>query len=324
MQRILGGHPEIHTVGEPWLMLHPLYALRSNGLEAEYQHQVARDALVEFLGKLPQGEDAYYESMRRMYTHLYDLALAGTGKRLFLDKTPRYYHIIPELHRVFPEARFIILFRNPLAVLCSIIDTWLPLGAALYGYSQDLLLAPSLLVQSIDAWGNHTKVVHYESLLADPERELRELSEWLGITFAPELIEYGSNELPRWRYGDGGTVYSRDGGTVYTRDRPDPRHAEWWTQKLANPQIWRLASDYLQLLGRETIERMGYSYEQLQQSLEATRPPMLRRWFTYPLAPALRRTSWLSSMLRAPSRIKRQFTRIRRLCGCDPSAWRVP
>ena len=36
LQRILGGHPEIHTAAEPWIMLHPLYALKSKGCSAEY------------------------------------------------------------------------------------------------------------------------------------------------------------------------------------------------------------------------------------------------------------------------------------------------
>jgi len=55
---------------------------------------------------------------------LYNRALEVAGKRFFLDKTPRYYFIIPELKNVFPEAKFIILLRNPLAVLSSILNTW--------------------------------------------------------------------------------------------------------------------------------------------------------------------------------------------------------
>jgi len=35
LQRILGGHSQVHTVAEPWLMLNPLYALRETGIEAE-------------------------------------------------------------------------------------------------------------------------------------------------------------------------------------------------------------------------------------------------------------------------------------------------
>jgi hypothetical protein len=40
----------------------------------------------------------------------------------YLDKSPRYYHIIDELITTFGNAKFIILLRNPFAVLSSIIN----------------------------------------------------------------------------------------------------------------------------------------------------------------------------------------------------------
>ena len=49
-----------------------------------------------------------------------------SDKRYFLDQTPQYHLIIPELLRVFPAASYVILFRNPLAVLVSMIAAWVP------------------------------------------------------------------------------------------------------------------------------------------------------------------------------------------------------
>ena len=121
-------------------MLPILYALRPYGHSAEYESRLAQAALAEFLQTLPSGTDDYFEAARRMGLYLYQQALAGTGKHYFLDKTPRYYWIIPELQRVFPRATFIILLRNPLAVLCSIINTWAKDNwFALYRYRHDLL-----------------------------------------------------------------------------------------------------------------------------------------------------------------------------------------
>ena len=105
-------------------MLHPLYALRSSGFKAEFNEKLASNALTEFFKALPEGSDDYVAGLRRMFGYLYSRALEGSNKSHFLDKTPRYYFIIPELHRVFPEARYIILLRNPLAVLASILDSW--------------------------------------------------------------------------------------------------------------------------------------------------------------------------------------------------------
>ena len=102
-QRILASHPDIHTVSEPWLMLHPLYAMRSQGYEAEYHAWEARTALKGFFEEVSSDEDAYFVGVRKMCGHFYNCALNSSNKSYFLDKTPRYYHIIPELHKTFPR-----------------------------------------------------------------------------------------------------------------------------------------------------------------------------------------------------------------------------
>lgn len=55
LQRILGSHSKIHTISEPWLMLHPLYALRHEGLQTDYDAVVARTALASVFNELPNG-----------------------------------------------------------------------------------------------------------------------------------------------------------------------------------------------------------------------------------------------------------------------------
>jgi glycosyltransferase involved in cell wall biosynthesis len=124
LQRILNGHPYIHTTAEPWIMLHPLYALKEKGLFAEFDSNLARQGLEDFTSQVPEGKDLYIEALRQMGGKLYNRVLEVSGKQIFLDKTPRYHFIIPELQKVFPEAKFIILLRNPMAVLTSTLKAW--------------------------------------------------------------------------------------------------------------------------------------------------------------------------------------------------------
>ena len=101
LQQILGNHPQIHTLSEPWIMLHPVYAVRERGIQTEYNATWAHDALKQFLGSIPKGKDTYFQLIHQMYDALYQHTLEGTGKTYFLDKTPRYYFIIPELMKIF-------------------------------------------------------------------------------------------------------------------------------------------------------------------------------------------------------------------------------
>ncbi len=277
LQRMLAGHPDIHTVGEPWLMLYPLYALRQQGYDAEYSAPTARPAVHEFLSTLPNGEEEYIEGVRRMCAHLYGCALEASGKRYFLDKTPRYYLIIPELFRTFPAARYIILLRNPLSMLGSILDTWIKnQWSWIYYFKNDLMRAPRLLLEGASLCGERGLVIHYEQLVTDPENEMRRICRMLGEDFTPEMVEYNRHNLQHWQYGD------QKG--VYEHTRPDARHTQKWVEGVHDPQVWRLSRDYLEWLGRETVEQMGYAYTELEQTLAEHRPNRARLWLTFPLA----------------------------------------
>lgn len=46
------------------------------------------------------------------------------GPVRFLEKTPKNILRVPFLHELFPDARFVVLFRDPRAVLSSMIEAW--------------------------------------------------------------------------------------------------------------------------------------------------------------------------------------------------------
>ncbi|MBK5293841.1 MAG: sulfotransferase [Acidobacteriia bacterium] len=269
LQKILGAHPAIHTTSEPWLALFPLYLLRGKGVSTVFNSGLYRAGVRDFLRTLPAGEDVWWQAVRLMLSHLYGQALQGSGKSLFLDKTPRYYHVIPELQRVFPNARFILLFRNPVSVFTSILNFRPPTPDCpgfLIGNRHDLLSAPQLMLDALDALGPAAMRVQYEDLVSNPEPLVDAICAHLNIPFLPAMIEYGKDfDGGRWMFGDQGTVYKNS--------RPVPERMYQWRATLAKSAThleW--ARTYINELGAETIERCGYCLETLTQELASITP----------------------------------------------------
>ena len=268
LQRILGGHPEIHTKSEPWIMLHPLYSLKKEGITTEYLSNLAREGLDDFLKDVPEGMELYIKALREMALILYNRMRQLSGKCFFLDKTPRYYYIIPELHRVFPKAHFIILLRNPMAALSSILTTWLKnrpellLKSALHS---DAMKGPRCLINGIKQLKEDAIVVHYENLVEKPKDTLQHLCDRIGIPFYEDMLEYGLREPPKGRFGDPIGVHKHN--------RPISGYIDKWVQNLSSPDLIEFAREYLSTLGPDVFSQMGYSYEETKNKLELNTPP---------------------------------------------------
>ncbi|MBN1953996.1 MAG: sulfotransferase [Anaerolineae bacterium] len=262
LQRILAGHPDVHTTAETWLMLHPIYALREEGHQAEYNARLAFTALQDWLGTLEGGEAHYIEALRRQAVYLYDTACQQAGKARFLDKTPRYDFVIPELARIFPAAHFVILLRNPLAVLASILDTWVKgHWVLLPRYRSDLLDAPRRLVAGIELLGARAHVLHYEHLVTGPEAQVEALCRYLDLDFFPSMLEYGRQEPHPGHMGDPTGVHQHS--------RPTTASLERWLELGREQQTRHFAAGYLDSLGGDLLAAMGYDYDELERKLAA-------------------------------------------------------
>lgn len=278
LQCMLGAHPEIHTVDEPWMMLPPLYPLRHEVCKHAYDLQLAKRGMRETFDSDPNAEEAYFQGLRRMYTHFYGELASAAGKRVFLDKTPRYYSILPELRRTFPKARIIALIRNPVAVLFSMVNTWTSTRHlyALYLSGADLLEAPQCLAAAIENVPD-IHVMHYESLVTNSQSELQRLSEYLGVAFDPRMLHYGR--------GNGNRL--GDQSEKIKAGRPDSGNADRWKGGLTNAQLWTLANDYIEYLGPDLLGRLGQNYGKLREAVDAAKPFWLRRVLSVSLMTAV-------------------------------------
>ncbi|RKT47474.1 sulfotransferase family protein [Thiocapsa rosea] len=253
LQRVLAGHPDIQTSAETWLLLHPLYALKADGITTEFNHRWARCGVEEFLENYTDGAEIYIKGLREMARIVYSNAMARSNKIVFLDKTPRYFFIIPELWRVFPEAKFIFLIRNPLAVLASELQTYVRGNwGIIERFEPDLRRAPGLIIDGLKLLGEDAIRVTYEEFVRDPETQLRSLCDRLGIEFYPTMLDYSLTPAPIGRMNDP--------IGIHRHSSPNSDGIDKWKWMLHDPQANHFAQSYLNDLGSDTLNALGYSY----------------------------------------------------------------
>ena len=256
----MAGHPDIATTSEPWIALHPLFALKQ-GIDAKYDAQIARLALEEFLQQSGISEAFYKKQLNRFLLSFYNQAIKHQQKKYFLDKTPRYYLIIDELVELFPQAKFIVILRHPLAVLNSIIKTWVKDDFTRLGlYKDDLLLAPKFLVEACKKYSDKICTFKYEDLVESPEMILGNVCNYIGIQHCETMSEY-SKRLPNWKFGDPIGIHKSS--------RPFTDSLLLWKKEFAPPHLKLLAHSYIEELGQGLIEEMGYDFDEVASTISS-------------------------------------------------------
>jgi hypothetical protein len=273
LQRMLGSHSQVFTYPEPHLIT-PLAFLGFHDLvdKAPYDHINAAEAIKNFVAGLPRGEDDYLDALRAYTDTMYGRMLAASGKRYFLDKTPAYALILPFLTRLYPDARYVVLTRHPLAIASSyansffagdwhaatdfnpIVNRYVPAVARL------LRNPPQRLLQ-----------VGYEKLVRDPQPELARLFAFLDLENEPRAVEYGRHYAPA-RQGLGDPI------TVDENSRPVETSIDKWVTELANdPRKLELASEIVATLDAEDVQLWGFDKAQLLTPVDAASQGRTRR-----------------------------------------------
>lgn len=262
-QKILGSHTRVHTQAEPWILLHPFHSLRLENIVATYNQKVNVRGSRAFISSLPGGERQYWRELGNAYSRMYGAILAEEGKEIFLDKTPRYYLIAEDLRLMFPDCVVICLVRNPMAVLSSIISTWA--RSKLYTlcrYRQDLLEAPGIFKGLMEAPQDNTIFLKYEDLVVNPALHIGKICEMLRVPFEPEMVDYKRETV--FALGDRKSVDHLGG--------PDASLQNSWISGLVDPQVWRLQSEYFEILGEDTFASLGYDPAAIAEAIKSNRP----------------------------------------------------
>jgi hypothetical protein len=260
VQRVLAAHQGIATASEPWLLLPQLYARRLEGIYTEYGQLQSTKALADFTASLPGGEEAYAGELRSFVSRLYDGA-SPEGTVYFLDKTPRYYLVIEDVFRVFPDARFVFLWRNPLAVLASIIETWAHGKWSFGWWRMDLFEGVAALTGSYERHAGQAHAVRFEDLLDPSSAAWPELFAYLGLPLDRSALERFPETELSGRMGD------PTGQRRYASLSTEP--LDRWKATIANPFRKAWSRRYVRWIGRERLAVMGYDLDALLAEVDA-------------------------------------------------------
>lgn len=262
LQAILGGHPDVHTCSEPWIALPHIYAFKKKGAEFNFNGSWANHAITEFFTEGSIDDEYYNLALNTFLTSLYQKVLSGSGKNFFLDKTPRYYEIASELIKIFPDAKFIVLYRHPLAVFSSILRTWVKHEIdMLYYYSRDLLVAPRKLTNFVSEHSKSICQVHYEEFVKSPTEEIRRLCNYIGVEFYEDIINYKTDQ--EWAFGD---------KKIKDKSAPDITSIDAWKGHLKDQRSININYYYLRDLGEEIFSRLGYDFATAFNEIKALKP----------------------------------------------------
>lgn len=129
--------------------------------------------------------------------------LRRSGKQIIADKTPFNAHIWERLVECWPDARFVFLLRNPVAIVDSLsrlMKDSFKVDRSTHKDEREVLNHGRAVEAARRARLGHT--LRYEELVEDPEGTTRDLCHFLGVEWEPRMVEYGAFDHGRPGSGD--------------------------------------------------------------------------------------------------------------------------
>ena len=262
LQKIIASTGKVATSAEPWLLLPHLYAMKSKGIASEYGHGSAATAISCFCQGLPRGEEDYISELRMFIMNLYKKR-AEQEALYFLDKTPRYHLICKEIIDIFPEAKFIFLWRNPLAIVSSMLNSWCNGRWKIDLYNIDLYDGINNLIEAYEHNCKDFLSLKYEDLVINPETEIDKICSFLQIDFNKVILQ----SFKEIDFGKG----MGDKVGVLKFQEINSSSTGTWSNAFCTPLRRRWALKYLRELGEQRLGAIGYNYRSIKEELLAQR-----------------------------------------------------
>jgi hypothetical protein len=268
LERMLESHSQILGGPEPHLMT-PLAHLGvwDKVDKAPYDHVLAAESQKLFVDRLPRKEQDYWDACRAYCDVLYGRLLEGSGKKIVLDKTPAYALVLPFIAKVFPDGKYVVLTRHPLATFSSYANSFFD------GNYETAMNYNPLLQRYVPAMASFLRQtaapafhVKYEDLVQEPERSMQQIYAYIDVPFERDTIDYGEKErAPEASKGLGDPI------GVAKHTRPTTASINKWVEELAGDAAKRaLMERTIASLDPADLATLGYPSDEIWRPMEAT------------------------------------------------------
>lgn len=148
------------------------------------------------------------------------------GAALYGEKSPNYYDSLQWLSRKFPNARFVVIWRDPAAICRSILRA--RNGSPFFakrGIAHRALIGSRRLKSECEALASRGIPLHqiqYEEMIKEPERVLAGICDFLQIPFDPQMASLeGADRSAIYDAGHHAGVKSKTIGARTEQDRDE-------------------------------------------------------------------------------------------------------
>jgi Sulfotransferase family len=260
LQRTLMVHDKIATTSEPWIMLPQVYSYKETGSLSEYSNLLSSKGVNDLINNLPNKQKDYNESLRDFITDIHK-KLARKNETYFLDKTPRYFLIIPEIIKIFPDAKFIFLFRSPEQIYSSMLQTWSKNKLKPFlGSYYDLTEGYEKLSLGYSKFKKKSIVVKYEDFVVNPEVELKRIMNYLDLKYDSKMIKGFSKQNTGGRLGDPTGIINYDKISIQSLEK--------WKKTFNTSFRKKIACNIINKISNEALKTQGYDKQNILKSIK--------------------------------------------------------
>ena len=204
LQQMLDAHPDIAIAPETHFMRH-FWERRDDygdlNQDVNYRHLLEDITAIPEFTEMGLSTPDFLEvswNRERSYANLFNLILEHfaeqRGVEVVGEKTPNHLLYMSEIKQFFPSACFIHIIRDPRAV----VNSWRSVPWSNGSITGDAKVWQRYMSRGInfdEPVKSSVFTLFYEELILAPEKNLRSLCDFLGLTFVPAMLTYNQRKL---------------------------------------------------------------------------------------------------------------------------------